>query len=316
MSPSLILPNDPHLYKHHTSIYYLSPRHTNLPLTLSSFSPLPRRNNNITLYHNHSYCLKHTLPPNQHYTHHFAGIRCLWNSSRSCFTNLNLQHIRARLRSQPKPASMLKIIIPTTILLPITWLSKNDTIWINLTIHSLAISLIPLLFLNQTNTNLLNHSTYLSSDPLTTPLLTLTIWLLPLMITASQYHLCNEPPSQKKLFLFTTILLQITLILTFMTTELIIFYILFETTLIPTLIIITKWGSQAKRLNASTYFLFYTLTGSLPLLIILSHTYNNTGSLNITLLTLTDQKLTTTWSHNFTWLACIIAFMTKIPLSH
>lgn len=209
---------------------------------------------------------------------------------------------------------MLKIIIPTTILLPITWLSKNNTIWINLTIHSLTISLIPLLFFNQTNTNLLNHSTYLSSDPLTTPLLTLTIWLLPLMIIASQYHLRNEPLSQKKLFLFITILLQITLILTFMTTELIIFYILFETTLIPTLVIITKWGNQAKRFNASTYFLFYTLTGSLPLLIILSHTYNNTGSLNITLLTLTDQKLTTTWSHSFTWLACIIAFMTKIPL--
>lgn len=209
---------------------------------------------------------------------------------------------------------MLKIIIPTTILLPITWLSKNNTIWINLTMHSLTISLIPLLFFNQTSTNLLNHSTYLSSDPLAAPLLTLTIWLLPLMIIASQYHLYNEPPSQKKLFLFTIILLQITLILTFMATELIIFYILFETTLIPTLIIITKWGNQAKRLNASTYFLFYTLTGSLPLLIILSHTYNNTGSLNITLLTLTDQKLTTTWSHNFTWLACIIAFMTKIPL--
>nr|YP_009295036.1 NADH dehydrogenase subunit 4 [Macaca leucogenys]AOG66230.1 NADH dehydrogenase subunit 4 [Macaca leucogenys] len=209
---------------------------------------------------------------------------------------------------------MLKMIIPTTMLLPMTWLSKNDVIWINLTMHSLAVSLIPLLFFNQINTNLLNHSTYLSSDPLTTPLLTLTFWLLPLMITASQYHLCNEPPSQKKLFLSMIILLQITLILTFMATELIMFYILFETTLIPTLIIITKWGSQAKRLNASTYFLFYTLTGSLPLLIMLSHTYNNTGSLNITLLTLTNQKLTTTWSHSFTWLACMMAFMTKMPL--
>nr|YP_009019988.1 NADH dehydrogenase subunit 4 [Macaca assamensis]AHK06875.1 NADH dehydrogenase subunit 4 [Macaca assamensis]WDA96270.1 NADH dehydrogenase subunit 4 [Macaca assamensis] len=209
---------------------------------------------------------------------------------------------------------MLKMIIPMATLLPMTWLSKNDTIWINLTMHSLAISLVPLLFFNQTNTNLLNYSTYLSSDPLTTPLLTLTIWLLPLMIMASQYHLCNEPPSQKKLFLFMMILLQITLILTFMTTELIMFYILFETTLIPTLIIITKWGSQAKRLNASTYFLFYTLTSSLPLLIMLSHTYNNTGSLNITLLTLTNQKLTTTWSHSFTWLACMMAFMTKMPL--
>nr|QNM39269.1 NADH dehydrogenase subunit 4 [Macaca togeanus] len=209
---------------------------------------------------------------------------------------------------------MLKMIIPTTMLLPTTWLSKNNTIWINLTMHSLTISLIPLLYFNQINTNLLNHSTYLSSDPLTTPLLTLTVWLLPLMIMASQYHMYNEPPLQKKLFLSMMILLQITLILTFMTTELIMFYILFETTLIPTLIIITKWGSQVERLNASTYFLFYTLAGSLPLLIMLSHTYNSTGTLNITLLTLTNQKLTTTWSHNFAWLACMMAFMTKMPL--
>lgn len=209
---------------------------------------------------------------------------------------------------------MLKIIVPTTILLPITWFSTNNIIWINLTTHSLIISLIPLLFFNQTNNNLFNHSTYLSSDPLTTPLLTLTAWLLPLMMIASQYHLCNQPPSQKKLYLSTIIFLQITLILTFIATELILFYILFETTLIPTLIIITKWGTQAERLNASTYFLFYTLTGSLPLLIILTYTYNNTGSLNIILLTLTDQKLITTWSHNLIWLACIMAFITKIPL--
>nr|YP_008378939.1 NADH dehydrogenase subunit 4 [Cercopithecus albogularis]AGM47433.1 NADH dehydrogenase subunit 4 [Cercopithecus albogularis] len=209
---------------------------------------------------------------------------------------------------------MLKMIIPTTMLLPMTWFSKNGMIWINLTTHSLIISLIPLLFFNQTNNNLLNYSAYLSSDPLTTPLLTMTAWLLPLMTMASQYHLHNKTPMQKKLYLSTMISLQITLILTFMATELILFYILFETTLIPTLIIITKWGNQAERLNASTYFLFYMLTGSLPLLIMLTHTYNSAGSLNITLLTLTGQKLTTTWSHNLAWLACMMAFMTKMPL--
>nr|YP_009185671.1 NADH dehydrogenase subunit 4 [Cercocebus atys]ALO64004.1 NADH dehydrogenase subunit 4 [Cercocebus atys] len=209
---------------------------------------------------------------------------------------------------------MLKMITPTIMLLPMTWLSKNNTIWINLTTHSLIISLIPLLFFNQTNNNLFSHSTHLSSDPLTTPLLMLTAWLLPLMIMASQYHLHNEPPSQKKLYLSMMIFLQITLILTFMATELMMFYILFETTLIPTLIIITKWGNQAERINASTYFLFYTLTGSLPLLIMLIYTHNNTGSLNTMLLTLMNQKLTTTWSHSLTWLACMLAFMTKMPL--
>nr|AEW91205.1 NADH dehydrogenase subunit 4 [Macaca arctoides] len=206
------------------------------------------------------------------------------------------------------------MVIPTIMLLPTTWFSKNSMIWINLTVHSLTISIIPLLFFNQTSNNLLNYSIHLSSDPLTTPLLMLTAWLLPLMITASQYHLHNESPSRKKFSLSMLIFLQIFLILTFMATGLFMFYIPFETSLIPTLIIIIRWGSQAERLNAGTYFLFYTLTGSLPLLIMLIYTYNSLGSLNIMLLTLMAQKLTTTWSHNLTWLACMMAFMVKMPL--
>ncbi|NP_007844.1 NADH dehydrogenase subunit 4 (mitochondrion) [Pongo abelii] len=209
---------------------------------------------------------------------------------------------------------MLKLIIPTIMLLPLTWLSKTHMIWINTTTHSLIISSIPLLFLNQTNSNLYSYSLLFSSDPLSTPLLMLTTWLLPLMIMASQHHLSNEPPSRKKLYLTMLISLQISLIMTFTATELIMFYILFETTLIPTLVIITRWGNQPERLNAGTYFLFYTLVGSLPLLIALIHTYNTLGSLNIVLLTLTARELTDSWSNSLMWLAYTMAFMVKMPL--
>lgn len=56
---------------------------------------------------------------------------------------------------------------------------------------------------------------------------------------------------------------------------------MFEATLIPTLIIITRWGNQTERLDAGTYLLFYTLAGSLPLLIALLVYHNNTGSLSL-----------------------------------
>lgn len=59
------------------------------------------------------------------------------------------------------------------------------------------------------------------------------------------------------------------------------FYIIFEATLIPTLFIITRWGNQAERLNAGTYFLFYTLASSLPLLIALLLLQNSTGTLSL-----------------------------------
>jgi len=67
------------------------------------------------------------------------------------------------------------------------------------------------------------------------------------------------------------------------------FYIAFEATLIPTLIIITRWGHQPERLQAGTYFIFYTLFGSLPLLIALLNLYGKLSSINIPLIELLDE---------------------------
>nr|UNH91323.1 NADH dehydrogenase subunit 4 [Hippotragus niger]UNH91336.1 NADH dehydrogenase subunit 4 [Hippotragus niger]UNH91349.1 NADH dehydrogenase subunit 4 [Hippotragus niger]UNH91362.1 NADH dehydrogenase subunit 4 [Hippotragus niger]UNH91375.1 NADH dehydrogenase subunit 4 [Hippotragus niger] len=209
---------------------------------------------------------------------------------------------------------MLKYIIPTMMLMPLTWLSKNNMLWINPTLHSLLISLTSLLLMNQFNDNSLNFSLIFFSDPLSMPLLILTMWLLPLMLMASQHHLLKENLTRKKLYISMLILLQLFLIMTFTAAELIFFYILFEATLVPTLIIITRWGNQTERLNAGLYFLFYTLTGSLPLLIALIYVQNTMGSLNFLILQYWVQPMLNSWSNVFTWLACMMAFMVKMPL--
>nr|YP_010990966.1 NADH dehydrogenase subunit 4 [Lagothrix poeppigii]WOX61187.1 NADH dehydrogenase subunit 4 [Lagothrix poeppigii]WOX61200.1 NADH dehydrogenase subunit 4 [Lagothrix poeppigii]WOX61213.1 NADH dehydrogenase subunit 4 [Lagothrix poeppigii] len=207
---------------------------------------------------------------------------------------------------------MLKIIMPTIMLLPTMWLSKNHMMWINMMTCSLLISAITPLLLYMPN-NLSNLSLTSFSDPLTSPLLTLTVWLLPLMILATQQHLYNNPLMRKKLYISMLIILQISLIMTFTATELFLFYILFETTLIPTLIIITRWGYQPERLNAGSYFLFYTLAGSLPLLITLLYYLSNLGSLNMLIMVNTKEMLFS-WTNNITWLGCMMAFMVKMPL--
>nr|YP_010036971.1 NADH dehydrogenase subunit 4 [Galidictis fasciata]QQW47513.1 NADH dehydrogenase subunit 4 [Galidictis fasciata] len=209
---------------------------------------------------------------------------------------------------------MLKIIIPTTMLIPLAWMSKPNMIWINSTAYSLLISFISLTYLNQLSDNSLNFSLLFFSDSLSAPLLALTTWLLPLMITASQSHLSNETLTRKKLYITMLILLQLFLIMTFTATELIMFYILFEATLIPTLIIITRWGNQTERLNAGLYFLFYTLMGSLPLLVALLYMQNTSGSLNFLIMQYWTKPISTTWSNIFMWLACMMAFMVKMPL--
>nr|AIA61481.1 NADH dehydrogenase subunit 4 [Vulpes zerda] len=209
---------------------------------------------------------------------------------------------------------MLKIIVPTAMLIPLAWTSKPNMIWINTTMYSLLISLISLSYLNQPNDNTMNWSLLFFSDSLSAPLLALTTWLLPLMLMASQFHLSKEPFIRKKLYISMLILLQLFLIMTFTATELILFYILFEATLIPTLIIITRWGNQTERLNAGLYFLFYTLTGSLPLLVALLYIQNNMGSLNFLMTQYWIQPLPSSWSNIFLWLACMMAFMVKMPL--
>nr|YP_007626156.1 NADH dehydrogenase subunit 4 [Gazella gazella]AEP21399.1 NADH dehydrogenase subunit 4 [Gazella gazella] len=209
---------------------------------------------------------------------------------------------------------MLKYIFPTMMLMPLTWLSKSSMIWINSTSHSLMISFTSLLLMNQFSDNSLNFSLIFFSDALSTPLLILTMWLLPLMLMASQHHLLKENLTRKKLFITMLVLLQLFLIMTFTAMELIFFYILFEATLVPTLIIITRWGNQTERLNAGLYFLFYTLTGSLPLLVALIYIQNTAGSLNFLILQYWVQPMSNSWSNVFTWLACMMAFMVKMPL--
>nr|WPW47521.1 NADH dehydrogenase subunit 4 [Manis crassicaudata] len=209
---------------------------------------------------------------------------------------------------------MLKLIIPTTMLIPLTWLSNKNMMWISVTSYSMLISLTSLSILGQYDQNSMNFSTTFFSDPLSAPLIVLTTWLLPLMLMASQAHLSNEPLSRKKLYITMLITLQVLLIMTFTSSEFIMFYILFEATLVPTLIIITRWGNQAERLNAGSYFLFYTMVGSLPLLVVLTYTQNMTGTLNMLVLQYWAKPMNDSWSNMLIWLACMMAFMVKMPL--
>lgn len=53
----------------------------------------------------------------------------------------------------------------------------------------------------------------------------------------------------------------------FLTTRYIWFYLFFESSLIPIVLLVFGWGYQPERLEAGYYLIFYTLFGSLPLLL-------------------------------------------------
>nr|NP_008747.1 NADH dehydrogenase subunit 4 [Vidua chalybeata]AAD32534.1 NADH dehydrogenase subunit IV [Vidua chalybeata] len=209
---------------------------------------------------------------------------------------------------------MLKIIMPTIMLLPLTFLSTPKHLWTNITTHSLLIATVSLQWLTPTYYPGKGLTPWTSIDQISSPLLVLSCWLLPLMIMASQNHLEQEPIIRKRIFTTTILLAQLSLLTAFSASELMLFYIAFEATLIPTLILITRWGNQPERLNAGIYLLFYTLASSLPLLIAILHLQNQTGTLYLPMLKLHHPPLNTSWSGLITTLALLLAFMVKAPM--
>nr|BAV71753.1 NADH dehydrogenase subunit 4 [Acanthocobitis sp. Puma Loach] len=210
---------------------------------------------------------------------------------------------------------MLKVLIPTIMLFPTIWLVSPKWLWSSTTAQSLLIALISLTWLKSASEAGWSSSNfYLATDSLSTPLLVLTCWLLPLMILASQNHINLEPVNRQRLYITLLVSLQTFLIMAFGATEVIMFYIMFEATLIPTLIIITRWGNQTERLNAGTYFLFYTLAGSLPLLVALLLLQQSTGTLSMLIMQYSQPLMLNSWSHSIWWAGCLIAFLVKMPL--
>ena len=87
----------------------------------------------------------------------------------------------------------------------------------------------------------------------------LTLWI----ITPSAYLISGVI---RRLVILS---LGIFLVLTFRVFNPLLFYLTFETTLIPITLLILGWGYQPERIIAAKYILLYTLFGSLPLLLIL-----------------------------------------------
>nr|ADL09056.1 NADH dehydrogenase subunit 4 [Gallicolumba luzonica] len=209
---------------------------------------------------------------------------------------------------------MLKIILPTIMLLPTALLSPQKFLWTNTTMYSLLIAALSLQWLLPTYYPNKNLTPWTGIDQISSPLLTLSCWLLPLMIMASQNHLQHEPSTRKRIFITTLITIQPLIILAFSSSELMLFYISFEATLIPTLILITRWGNQPERLSAGIYLLFYTLISSLPLLVTMLYLHSQIGTLCLTMLKLTHPPLNNSWTNILSGLALLTAFMVKAPL--
>lgn len=106
--------------------------------------------------------------------------------------------------------------------------------------------------------------------------ITLSILLIPICIIMSW----NAVDNLKKEFLISLFIILILLEGVFTIMDIIGFYILFEAILIPMFLMIGIWGSREEKIKAAFYFFFYTLIGSLLMLLCIFKIYSLTGTTN------------------------------------
>lgn len=200
---------------------------------------------------------------------------------------------------------MLDILFVTlrTLLLPLV-----STIYWHLIIATLILCTLKII-ITINIFSLVNISSILIIDQISSTLIILSLWITALIFLARYKVLHNN--NIPKSFSIICIILLITLIISFSSSSIAIFYIAFEASLIPTIILIIIWGYQPERLQARIYLIIYTITASLPLLIIILKIYYNCKHLNITI---PEQIRSTINSSSILWLIIITAFLVKLPL--
>nr|YP_010285483.1 NADH dehydrogenase subunit 4 [Basiprionota bisignata]UKS07047.1 NADH dehydrogenase subunit 4 [Basiprionota bisignata] len=147
---------------------------------------------------------------------------------------------------------------------------------INHSFNLLQVSLFYLSFIyiiNFSSLNFFNVSYFFGNDVLSYFMILLSFWISALMFLASfkVYKMKNF----HSLFSFMIIILLLSLIFTFSSMNLFVFYIFFEVSMIPLLILIIGWGYQPERLMAGIYLIFYTMFFSLPMMMGLFFLYSN-----------------------------------------
>lgn len=152
----------------------------------------------------------------------------------------------------------------------------------------------------------LNINFILGIDGISLFFLLLTTLLIPLCILTSW-----NVSSNLKEFLIAFLLLDFFLIGTFCVLDLLLFYIFFESVLIPMYLIVGIWGSRERKILAAYYFFLYTLLGSVIMLLSIFYIYSQVGTTDYeTLLTFSFSEL----EQKLMWFTFFIAFASKVPM--
>ena len=152
-----------------------------------------------------------------------------------------------------------------------------------------------------------NLDIYIGIDGISLFFILLTTLLTPICIVISR----NSVKVHIKEYMICFLILEALLVLVFCVLDLVLFYIFFESILMPMMIIIGVWGSRERKIGAAYQFFLYTLFGSVFFLIAILTIYFETGTTDLQIL------LTTKFQENsqkILFVAFFASFAVKVPM--
>ena len=118
----------------------------------------------------------------------------------------------------------------------------------------------------------------------------------------------NSVQNYVKEYLIAFLAMEVMLLLVFSILDLLLFYVFFESILIPMFLIIGIWGSRERKIRAGFFFFLYTLLGSVLMLLSILYIYYQIGTTDYeTLLTI----FITEHEQKILWLAFFFFFCNK-----
>ena len=135
----------------------------------------------------------------------------------------------------------------------------------------------------------------------------LTTFLIPVCLLVGW----NSIEIYVKEYAIAFLVMESLMIAVFSVLDLLLFYIFFESVLIPMFIIIGVWGSRERKIRAAYQFFLYTLFGSLLMLLAVLLIYFQAGTCSL------ETLYTTGWSEKrslLLWLAFFASFAVKVPM--
>nr|AML26101.1 NADH dehydrogenase subunit 4 [Staphylinidae sp. BMNH 1274257] len=196
---------------------------------------------------------------------------------------------------------MMKFLFLMLFMIPISFMKKKY--WLN---QYMYIIMTFMFMINMKFNFMMESFSYMfMCDLMSYVFILLSMWICSLMIMASaKIYMLNN---YSDLFSFMLLMLLMSLVLTFSASNLFIFYLFFEMSLIPTLILIIGWGYQPERIQAGTYLLFYTMLASLPMMVFMFYYYMVNNSLMFNMLLVNINSL-------IMFLMVNMVFLVKMPM--